>query len=83
MKRLLFIVGASLVVFAVSAQRVIDISKQGEGKIAINLSGYRTGNDSASRTFLSVLKADLNRSGYFTVTSGGGAVNVTGSCVSG
>jgi TolB protein len=83
MKRLLFIVGASVVVLSVNAQRVIDISKQGEGKIAIDLSGYRTGSDAASRTFLSVLKADLNRSGYFTVTSGGGTVNVAGSCVTG
>ena len=83
MKRLLFVVGASLAVLAVSAQRVIDVSKQGEGKIAINLSGFRTGNDAASRTFLSVLKADLNRSGYFRVTSGGGTVSVTGTCASG
>ncbi len=64
------------------AQRAV-VTKSGEGKIKINLAGYRTGNDTASRTFLSVLKADLNRSGYFKVTSAKGDLNVVGSCVSG
>ncbi len=72
----------ALVSVAASAQRAI-VEKSGSGKIAINLASYRTGGDTASRTFLSVLKADLNRSGYFTVTSSGGALNVAGSCVSG
>ena len=66
--------------FSVSAQRVIDIGKKGEGKFSINLASYRTGGDAASRTFLSVLKADLNRSGYFSVVSSGGQVGVAGSC---
>lgn len=78
MKKRLFIAVILLIGCAVSAQRVIDVSKKGEGKIAINLSGYRAGGDAASRTFLSVLKADLNRSGYFSVTSGSAAVNVAG-----
>lgn len=82
MKRVLFLTGACLLVFAANAQRVINIGKKGEGKIAINLASFRTGSDAASRTFLAVLKADLNRSGYFTVTSSGGALNVTGSCIS-
>jgi len=82
MKRCLFLVGLCLCAVPTFA-RTIDITGTGSGKIAINLASYRTGGDAASRTFLSVLKADLNRSGYFTVTSSGGALNVTGSCVSG
>jgi len=62
---------------------VIDIAEKGEGKISINLSGYRAGSDAASRTFLSVLQADLNRSGYFSVTSNGAAINVAGRVVAG
>ena len=83
MKRSFVICALALLVLPIWAQREIEVVKKGEGKIGINLSGYRTGSDNASRTFLSVLKADLNRSGYFTVTSSGGAVNVAGSCVSG
>ncbi len=82
MKRGLFLVGLCLIAGSVRA-RTIDIMGEGSGKIAINLASYRTGGDAASQTFLSVLKADLNRSGYFAVTSSGGALNVTGSCVSG
>ncbi len=80
--RRLFLVGcAALVSISAVAQRV-EVRKSGEGKISINLASYRTGGDTASRTFLSVLKADLNRSGYFTVTSTGAELNVAGSCVS-
>ncbi len=82
MKRGLFLVGLCLVAGSARA-RTIDVTGAGSGKIAINLASYRTGGDAASRTFLSVLKADLNRSGYFTVTSSGGTLNVVGSCVSG
>jgi TolB protein len=78
-----FLAGSSLL-FAVSAlgQRAV-VTKQGDGKISISFGGYRTGSDAASKTFLSVLKADLNRSGYFTVTSSGAALNVAGSCTAG
>ena len=82
MIRRLFIGLVTLSACSVLAQRAV-VEREGSGKIAINLSGYRTGNDAASRTFLNVLKADLNRSGYFTVTSGGGAVNLAGQCVAG
>lgn len=73
---------AVLLTSVVCAQRV-EVRKSGEGKIPINLASYRTGNDAASRTFLSVLKADLNRSGYFTVTLAGAELSVSGSCVAG
>jgi len=82
MIRRLFFGLAVLAASSVLAQRAV-VEREGSGKIAINLSGYRTGNDTASATFLAVLKADLNRSGYFTVTSSGGAVNVAGQCVAG
>jgi TolB protein len=80
MKRFLFLLGVGLFGLSCNAQRVIDVGKKGEGKISINFGAYRTSGDSASRTFLSVLKADLNRSGYFSVVSSGGQVSVTGSC---
>ncbi|QBG48968.1 hypothetical protein EGM51_16750 [Verrucomicrobia bacterium S94] len=63
---------------SVLGQRVIDITGTGQGKIPISLAAYRTGSDAASRGFLAVLKADLNRSGYFRVTSSGAAVSVVG-----
>ena len=58
--RRFFLMGcAALVSMSVLAQRV-EVRKSGDGKISINLASYRTGGDTASRTFLSVLKADLN-----------------------
>lgn len=79
----LFIAGfLALVAFTVAAQRV-EVRKSGDGTIGINLAAYRTGGDAAAQTFLLTLKADLNRSGYFEVTSAGGAVSVAGSCTSG
>ena len=81
--RRLFLMGCiALISFPALGQRV-EVRKSGDGKISINLAGYRTGGDTASRTFLSVLKADLNRSGYFKVMSTGAELNVVGSCVSG
>ncbi len=75
-----FIMGCVALVSALAlAQRAV-VTKSGEGKITINLASYQTGRDTASRTFLSVLKADLNRSGYFRVTSTGAELNVAGSC---
>ncbi len=68
---------------SVCAQKTGTVYGKGSNKISINLAGFRTGGDTASRTFLSVLKADLNRSGYFKVTSVGAQLNVAGSCVSG
>jgi TolB protein len=81
MKRFFLTGCAACMAVAAVAQRV-EVRKSGEGKISINLASYRTSGDAASRTFLSVLKADLNRSGYFKVSSSGGELNVAGSCVS-
>ena len=68
---------------SVHAQKTGTVYGKGGDRIAINLASYRTGGDAAARTFLAVLKADLNRSGYFKVTSSGAELNVVGSCVSG
>ena len=68
---------------SVYAQKTGTVYGKGSNKIAINLASYRTGGDVASKTFISVLRADLNRSGYFKVTSSGAELNVVGSCVSG
>jgi len=83
MMRRIFLMGCVVLVSVVANAQRAYVVKPGSGKIAINLASYRTGSDTASRTFLAVLKADLNRSGYFTVVSSGGALNVAGSCVSG
>jgi TolB protein len=72
-----------MITCSVFAQRVIDITGQGQGKIPISLASFKAGGDSASQTFLSVLKADLNRSGYFSVTSAGQTVNVLGGVAGG
>ncbi|MDF7824449.1 hypothetical protein P4B35_10530 [Pontiellaceae bacterium B12227] len=77
MIRRLFIGTGTMAAATTLAQRAV-VERAGSGKIGINLAGYRTGSDTASRTFLSVLKADLNRSGHFSVTSTGASVNVTG-----
>ncbi|MDH3981385.1 MAG: DPP IV N-terminal domain-containing protein [Kiritimatiellaceae bacterium] len=82
MIRRIFVGSAMLAVSSSLAQRAV-VERSGSGKISINLSGFRTGNDSSSRTFLSVLKADLNRSGYFTVKSSGAEYNVAGKAVAG
>lgn len=75
--------GCALLLSMQAAAQRVEVRKSGEGKIPINLASYRTGNDAVSRTFLSVLQADLNRSGYFTVTSAGAELNVSGSCMAG
>lgn len=79
MKRSLFLILALLVGGSVHAQRVT-VGVKGSNKIQINLSKYRAGRDKASQLFVKVLKADLNRSGYFEVSTKGGAIYLQGSC---
>jgi len=67
------------VVAAAVAQRVV-VRKSGAGKIAVSLAGLRAGSDAASRTFVATLAADLNRSGYFRVSSSGAGVALSGTC---
>ena len=81
--RRFFLTGCALLLATTGFTQRVEVRKSGEGKIAINLAGYRTGSDTASKTFLAVLKADLNRSGYFKVTSSGAEINVAGSCRAG
>ncbi len=79
----LLIVLAICTFSSVAGAREIVIERQAGGKYSISVGGFRTGGDSVSSTFLSVLKADLNRSGYFNVTSGRGALNLSGTCTAG
>ena len=73
MKKWLILGGiVCLTVTGVWAQRV-EVRKSGSGKITINLSQFKASSDAFSHTFLSVLKADLARSGYFTLVSSGNA----------
>jgi TolB protein len=83
MRRVFLLILGCLTVCSAFAQKTGTVYGKGSEKITINLSSYRTGNDTASKTFLSTLRADLNRSGYFKVTSSGAELNVVGSSVSG
>ncbi len=80
--RRVFLMGCVALVSAGAFAQRVEVRKSGESKITINLGSYRVGGDVASKTFLSVLKTDLSRSGYFKVISSGGELNVAGSCVS-
>jgi len=78
--RRIFLLGVALWLGGLAYAQRVEVRKSGEGKMTINLAAYRTASDTASRTFLSVLQADLNRSGYFKVVSAGAELNVAGSC---
>ncbi len=60
----------------------ITVTKPGEGKVALDLSGLRA-TDAAGQEVLAVLRADLERSGWFQlVGSGQGQVAVSGAAQS-
>jgi len=80
MKRSFLFFLTTLFLSHLSFAREINVVKMATGEITINLSAYQTGRSQSSRTFLSVLKADLNRSGHLRVTSSKAAINVTGKC---
>jgi TolB protein len=61
----------------------VEVVGAGANKFGINLSGLKTGGDAAATTFVQVLQADLNRSGYFKVTAGQAPLTVTGGAQSG
>jgi len=81
MKRSFLLLFTALFLSHVSFAREINVVKTATGKITVNLSAFQTGKSQATRLFLSVLKADLNRSGYLRVTSSRAAVDVRGKCV--
>lgn len=78
MKRLFFL---TLVVlsFASLSPAQVRVVKSTDRKIAIDLSGIRTGGDAVSKTFFQTLEKDLRLSGWFEVTRGNGEVRVNGS----
>ncbi len=79
MNKICILLASGLLALVASAREIV-IDKEVDGKISINLGGFQVDGAEASRTFLSVLKADLNRSGYFTVSSSGGSLNTVGRC---
>jgi len=81
MKRSFLLLFIALFLSHVSFAREINVVKTATGKITVNLSAFQTGKSQATHLFLSVLKADLNRSGYLRVTSSRAAVDVRGKCV--
>jgi TolB protein len=52
--------------------------KSADRKMALDLSGLRTGNDAVSQTFIQTLEKDLRRSGWFEVVRGGGEIRING-----
>ncbi len=70
---------AALAVAAVAGAQEIVVRKSGGEKSAMDWSGF-TASGGASATFVQVAKADLERSGWFRITAGGGEFRVTGEC---
>lgn len=65
---------------AIHAQ--VRVVKSADRKIAIDLSGLRTGGDSSSQTFFKTLEKDLRLSGWFETVRGNGEVRVNGTATS-
>ncbi|MBN2685748.1 MAG: PD40 domain-containing protein [Pontiellaceae bacterium] len=78
MKKLLFGLVCFCAAWSAYSQGVITVIGEGDGKVGLNLSAFKAGSDAASKTFISVLKADLNRSGYFTLVESGGQFALSG-----
>ena len=72
----------SVLVSVPAEQRFTVTATAGDDAIAFNMAAFKAGADTASKTFASVLKADLVRSGYFSMVSGGGQVGLSGACQS-
>ena len=68
MKKTVFMMALVALVATAHAQRV-EIGKRGDGKTGISFAGFKVGTDTASRTFLQTLQADLVRSGWFRISS--------------
>ncbi len=81
MKRTFFCLATavSLMAFNASAQQTITVRKTGSNKATIDLSALEASGGTASRSFVDTLRKDLENSGYFAVTSGGGQFQVQGS----
>jgi len=58
----------------------VTIRDVGAGKTGLDFSRFKTDSSKTSSEFLHVLKTDLTRSGWFALTSGGGAVALKGAC---
>lgn len=82
MRRVVLLGVAAMVAVATYAQRVV-VSKSADGKITISFASFRAASDAISQEFYQTLTADLNRSGYFKVTSSGAELNVVGSAAAG
>lgn len=59
-------------------QAQVRVVKSADRKIAIDLSGLRTGSDAASKTFFQTLEKDLRLSGWFEPVRSSGEIRVNG-----
>lgn len=59
----------------------VRVVKSADRKIAIDLSGIRTGGDAVSRLFFQTLEKDLRLSGWFETVRGNGEIRVNGEAV--
>lgn len=82
MKKLFFGLICFCSVLSAYSQGELVVRASGDGKVGLNLSAFKAGSDEASRTFISVLKADLQRSGYFTLVESGGQFALSGAGIS-
>lgn len=78
MKRLLFFAACSFL-FTIQTPAQVRVVKSADRKLTLNLSGVRTANDPASRTFFQTLENDLRLSGWFEPLHGRGELQLTGS----
>lgn len=78
MKKLLFLIFCTVSISALAPAQV-RVVKSADRKIAIDLSGLRTGGDSISKIFFQTLEKDLRLSGWFEPVRGNGEIRVNGS----
>lgn len=77
MKNILFFALFALIL-APGSHAQVRVVKSADRKITIDVSGMRTGRDSASQTFFRTLEKDLRLSGWFEPRRGGGELRLTG-----
>ena len=82
MKRHVFLIGFALLACRSSwAEPVVSVIKRGAVKSQIDLSSFTAASSGTPASFKNVLRADLEKSGWFTVSEQGrGAFVVEGSC---
>lgn len=77
MKRL-FLFAVCSALFAAHTPAQVRVVKSSDRKLAINMSAFRAGSDTASRAFFQTLERDLKLSGWVAPTRSGGDMTLSG-----